>query len=110
MNSNEITLENLPKAVSQLFNKVANIERLLSKNNSAPPPPDRPLTITECAEFLSLTVPTIYSKISRREIPFIKQGKRVYFSRDILTKWLMDGCKKTNKEISNEAQEAQIKK
>lgn len=61
------------------------------------------LTIQEAAEFLSLTVPTMYSKVSKGELPVMKRSKRLYFSRTELLEYLKDGRKKSNAEIEAEA-------
>ena len=66
--------------------------------------PEQLLTIQEAAEFLSLTVPTIYSKVSKREIPCMKRSKRLYFSRTELLDYLKHGRKKSNAEIEQEAE------
>ena len=55
------------------------------------PPTDRPeqlLTIQEAAEFLSLTVQTMYSKVSKGDISVMKRSKRLYFSRTELLDYL----------------------
>jgi len=57
----------------------------------------------EAGEFLSLTAATIYSKISRGELPVMKRGKRLYFSRDELLEYLKDVRNKTNAEIERDA-------
>lgn len=56
---------------------------------------DSLLNITQAAELLGLSVPTLYSKVSKREIPVNKQGNRLYFSRLELTEWIKTGKKKT---------------
>lgn len=61
------------------------------------------LTIQEAATFLNLTVPTIYSKVSKGELPFMKRGKRLHFSSTELMQYLKDGRNKTNAEIEAEA-------
>ena len=61
------------------------------------------LTIQEAAEFLSLTVPTMYSKVSKGELPVMKRGKRLYFSRTELMEYIKEGRKKSNAEIEAEA-------
>ena len=61
------------------------------------------LTIQEAAKFLSLTVPTMYSKVSKCELPVMKRSKRLYFSRTELLEYLKDGRKKSNAEIEAEA-------
>ena len=66
--------------------------------------PEQLLTIQEAAEFLSLTVPTMYSKVSKGELPVMKRSKRLYFSRTELLEYLKDGRKKSNAEIEAEAE------
>ncbi|HEY0261777.1 MAG TPA: helix-turn-helix domain-containing protein [Chitinophagales bacterium] len=101
-----ITFEELPKVVVQIFNKVEKFETLLLKQIGGQPPQeqqDELLTIQQAAELLKLTVPTLYGKTAKRELPFMKQGKRLYFSRTELLQYLKDGRKKTNAEIEAEA-------
>ena len=61
------------------------------------------LTIQEAAQFLNLTVPTLYSKVSKGELPVMKRSKRLYFSRTELIQYLKEGRKKSNTEIEQEA-------
>lgn len=72
-------------------------------NVSATEQPEQFLTIQEAAEFLNLAIPTIYSKVSKRELPVMKRGKRLYFSLKELTEYLRNGKKKTTAEIEAEA-------
>ena len=65
--------------------------------------PEQLLTIQEAAELLSLTVPTMYSKVSKGELPVMKRSKRLYFSRTELLEYLKEGRKKSNAEIEQEA-------
>jgi excisionase family DNA binding protein len=46
------------------------------------------MTVDEAAIFLSMGKDYIYRKTSNGEIPFFKKGKRCYFSRKDLTKWI----------------------
>lgn len=62
------------------------------------------LSIQEAAEFLNLTVPTMYSKVSKNEIPFMKRSKRLYFSSVQLMEYIKEGRKKSNAEIEAEAE------
>ena len=52
---------------------------------------ERLLTSREAAEFLSLTVPTICSKVLKGELPAMKLNKRLYFSRTELMEHLKQG-------------------
>jgi len=101
----KITFEQLPEVVASLFGKVEGIERLLlSQNSSAIAEPEKPLTVDEAGEFLSLAVPTVYSLVQRREIPFSRRGKRLYFSKSELIEWVQAGRIKTTKELVTEAE------
>ncbi len=61
------------------------------------------LTIQEAADFLNLTVPTIYGKVSKGELPVMKRSKRLYFSKIELLEYIKHGRKQTNAEIELEA-------
>ena len=62
------------------------------------------LNIQQAAEFLTLSVPTIYSKVSKGELPVMKRSKRLYFSSTELMQYLKEGRKKSNTEIKKEAE------
>lgn len=103
----EITYNNLPEAVTQLRFEISEIKRiLLEKSNSNQPNPDQLLTIQQAAEFLNLSVPTLYGYVHRSSIPVCKRPgtKRLYFSREELQQWVKAGRKKTISEIESEAE------
>ena len=67
--------------------------------------PEQLLTIDEVATLLHLTKPTLYSKVSKNELPGVcKQGKRLYFDRQTIIDWIKQGRKKSNAEIEQEAE------
>jgi len=100
----EITFEQLPQAVSQLFDKLNSIEQILLSQGSNPQPEtDQLLTIKQAGDFISLSVPTIYGLVQRAAIPVSKRGKRLYFSKQELTEWIKAGRKLTVSEIETQA-------
>lgn len=52
---------------------------------------DQFLTVQEAADYLSLSVATIYTKKCHKEIPFFKKGKRLYFLKSQLDNWIQSG-------------------
>src|SRR5205085_8439297 len=58
------------------------------------------MTIQEAAEFLNLAVTTVYGLTSRNELPSIKKGKRLYFSKSDLIKY--SESRKNRKATENE--------
>jgi excisionase family DNA binding protein len=105
MNPN-LTFNDLPDAVNKLTNEVGELKTLLlQKREEAPATKtEQLLTIQEASDFLKLSVPTLYSKVSRNELPFMKQGKRLYFSSTELMEYVKQGRKKTDAEIHAEAE------
>jgi excisionase family DNA binding protein len=73
------------------------------QNKTSAPETDDLLTIQQAALFLKLSVPTLYSLVSRSSLPVSKRGKRLYFSKQELTDWIKAGRKKTQAEIQAEA-------
>ncbi|NEM99436.1 helix-turn-helix domain-containing protein [Pontibacter burrus] len=93
-----LTFDQLPRAVSQLHEQMGRIERLLLEH--------RPQQKAEEAILnIHLSVATLYTKVSCRELPFSKRGKRLYFHRGELEEWVRQGRRKTVSEIREEAVE-----
>lgn len=100
-----ITFENLPAAVGEIREKLLRIEKLLESLSTSDYSTKQLMTISEAAQFLSLSTSTIYSKVCRMEIPVHKKGKRLYFEMEELYDWIKDGKRKTAEELHKEADE-----
>ena len=94
-NEIEERLNNIENLITELKNKPNQVEQKAAS--------EQLLTIQEAAQFLNLTVPTIYSKVSKRELPVMKRGKRLYFSNIELMEYLKGGKRKSNAELEDEA-------
>lgn len=57
------------------------------------------LNVSQAAEVLNLATPSIYTLVSKRKIPHYKKGKKLYFKRTELIKWLESGKKRTGTEL-----------
>jgi excisionase family DNA binding protein len=93
----------------EINSRLSNIETLLLEIKHGPletsplPDQDEFLTVKEAAEFLRLSVPTVYTLISKSQLPVMKRSGRCYFLKAELTKYLKEGRKKTILEIAGEA-------
>ena len=93
------------KLISDIADRVTvNILQAVKREHTLIEQPEKLLTVQEAAEFLKLTVPTIYSKVSKGELPVMKRSKRLYFSSTELMEYLKGGRKKTNAQIEQEAE------
>ncbi len=88
-----------------MLDKLDQLEKIiLSANRPVSNQEEILLSIDEAAKFLNLKVPTIYSKVSRGELPVMKRSKRLYFSRNELMDYLKEGSRKSYSDIEKEAE------
>lgn len=86
----EMTSNDLPKVVSQMFNKVERMERVIDIikdevcKRSVPTSEHTPMTIDEACEFLKMKKSTMYYHIERDNIPATKRGKNYILFKDEL--------------------------
>lgn len=87
------------KLINGISDRVtANILKAVRKEQ--PEHSEQLLTIDEIAELLHLAKATVYTKVSKKELPGVcKQGKRLYFDRQIIIDWIKQGRKTSNAEI-----------
>jgi excisionase family DNA binding protein len=101
-----ITFEQLPNAVNLLPKEVFELKQLIIRGmeHQETEPQELLFTIQEAADFLRLSVPTMYSKVSKGELPSMKRGKRLYFSRSELMSYIKQGRRSSNEELDAQAQ------
>ena len=61
------------------------------------------LSAEQAAQFIGVSLPTLYGLTSARKIPHNKRGKRLYFDRQELISWIREGKRKSMSEIEDEA-------
>ena len=100
-----LTFEELPNAITFIADELRVVKELLLKQDKSQSKDskERLFSVEEAAKFLNLAVPTIYSKVSKRELPSMKRGKKLYFSNLELTAYLKAGRKSTNEEVQESA-------
>ena len=96
------TFDQIPIMMNKIHDKLEYLEKLIVRISNVEENKNEVLNIQEASKLLNLSVSTIYSKVSKREIPVNKQGKRIYFYRHELMKWIKSGRVKTYFEIQND--------
>ncbi len=94
----------LPEVVRQLFEKVEQIALSIERLEPKADQETELLNIEEAAAFLKVSVGALYSKVSRKEIPFCKPGKRLYFNKIDLREWIRLGKSKTIADLEQMAE------
>lgn len=105
------TFDQLPQSVAVLIKEVSELKHLLllNGNKQSEALTEKLLNVQQAADFLNLSVPTVYSKVSRGELPVMKRGKKLHFSNTELIQYLKAGRKLTNSEIETEAENYLLK-
>lgn len=99
----QITPEELQLMINSAVQSALSNLELVNKDE------EQVMTIKEASSFLNLTVPTIYSKVAKRELPVNKQRGRLYFLKSELMEYIKKGRRATNDEINFETSDYLIK-
>jgi excisionase family DNA binding protein len=89
---------------SELETLIQNTVRNIFKEQTTKPKEsaNEIFSLDQACQYLNLAKQTIYGFTSKRKIPFIKKGKKLYFKLCDLEKWLETGRKKSKSEIFDE--------
>lgn len=104
MDVNEISFENLPKAVAHLTSEIAEIKSLVQNAKISEPKEKRiPIGIEDVCKIIGKAKPTIYTLVRERKIPCYKSGKKLYFLKMNFWNGFLKVKRKTLLEIESEA-------
>lgn len=93
-----------------LREEVRQALREFSQSNIKSNPDNDLLNIQEVAEMLNLAIPSIYGLVHRRQIPYIKRGKKLIFEKSQVEEWLKNGRQKTVYDTDKQAETYLYKK
>ena len=100
----ELTLQNVPKAVNYLINEIAEMRAVLEHIESQlglGVDKYRPIDEERAAEILGQTKNVIKKMVRAGEIPYYDKGRKIYFFEDELVKWVEESRVKTWSEEYN---------
>lgn len=102
----EISFDQLHNEVCQIRKDIQELKQLfLEKNQQPPEESNRWMGMDELVAYdpAKRSKATWYSKVSRNEVPYHKNGKNLVFLKSEIDDWLKSGRRKTNAEIQDEA-------
>ena len=94
----ELTIQNVPKAVNYLINEIAEMRVLLEhieKQLGLGIDKHRPIGVEDACRILDVTINALNKMIRSRTIPHYMQGNKIYFFEDELIKWVESSRIKT---------------
>lgn len=87
----ELTLQNVPKAVNYLINEIAEMQAVLKSIETGlglGAHKHRPIDLGRVCEILGQTERAVKKMIRNNTIPYYKVEKKIYFFEDELIKWI----------------------
>lgn len=100
----ELTLQNVPKAVNYLINEIAEMRVMLEhieKQLGLGVDKHRPIGIKDACGILDQSERAVSKMVRSRSIPHYIQDKKLYFFEDELIKWVESSKVKTFTEEHN---------
>ena len=90
--------------LAQQMDRVENLLLELKTQLPAPllPNPDEIGGIALACQVTGLAKSTIYDLVCKKQIPYMKRGKKLYFSRQELLSWIQEGKQQTRSDLQAE--------
>ena len=101
-------MENPFEIIEQRLNNIENQLSELLKMAKAPilkEVTEEIMTVEQLSDYLTIARQTIYEKCSKKEIPYFKAGKRLYFKKSVINDWINSGRRYTTDELMQQAEE-----
>ena len=97
-------MENPFEVIMKKLNQIENL--IKSQGNTTL---DTVMSVEQLANYIDLSKSHIYKKTSTREIPHYKRGKKLYFSKQEIDKWILKNRIETTDEIDQLATDYRMK-
>ena len=88
-----------PNESNEILRRLEQVEQLLRKQNLLQ---KGILIIEEAAEYLAISTSHLYKLTARKLIEHFKQGKKVYFKKESLDRWMLTNRVKTKQDLKSE--------
>ncbi len=95
----QLNKDELRSLILEVLESYSSAEQLTTK-----PVPEEFGGVDLAIEITGLSKATIYSRCSLRTLPHLKKGKKLYFSKSELMRWIESGRRRTRTEIASVSQ------
>jgi excisionase family DNA binding protein len=99
----KLTFDKIPGAIELILERLADIELILTTKRQDDEKYGEIMEIDEASDFLKFTKSTVYTKVSRGELPAFKSGKRLLFNKTELLEHIQLHKKMSSYQLKKEA-------
>ncbi len=107
----EVLLDHLTREARQQYEaKTAELDKLLARLETVLAKYEHHDTetifdVSSVAKYLKISVPTVYTKVNKRDIPHYKKNNKLWFKKSEVDQWMTSGKKRySNAEIEKQAE------
>ena len=83
-----LAFEQLPELIQNLVERIESLEKIVREKHQPLPLEGELMSVEDLCKLLGKSRSAVYRTVRYRDIPYIRQGNRLYFDRATIKKWL----------------------
>ena len=83
-----LAFEQLPELIQNLVERIEALEKTVREKQQSQPLEGELMSVEDVCKLLGKSKSAVYRTVRCHDIPFIRQGNRLYFDRPTIKKWL----------------------
>ena len=87
-NRKALAFEQMPELIQNLVERIESLEKTVREKHQPLPLEGELMSVEDLCKLLGKSKSAVYRTVRCHDIPFIRQGNRLYFDRPTIKKWL----------------------
>ena len=88
METKVVSFEQMPELIQNLVERIEALEKTVREKHQPLPLEGELMSVEDLCKLLGKSKSAVYRTVRYRDIPYIRQGNRLYFDRATIKKWL----------------------
>ena len=88
METKVVSFEQMPELIQNLVERIEALEKTVREKQQPQPLEGELMSVEDVCKLLGKSKSAMYRTVRCHDIPFIRQGNRLYFDRPTIKKWL----------------------
>ena len=88
METKVVSFEQMPELIQNLVERIEALEKTVREKQQPQPLEGELMSVEDVCKMLGKSKSAVYRTVRCQDIPFIRQGNRLYFDRPTIKKWL----------------------
>ena len=88
METKVVSFEQMPELIQNLVERIEALEKTVREKQQPQPLEGELMSVEDVCKLLGKSKSAVYRTVRCHDIPFIRQGNRLYFDRATIKKWL----------------------